>query len=44
MDDIDNDEEEEVEITEEELAIAFKEIVDELREKYGEEWIKHIAL
>ena len=42
MDDIDNDDEEEVEITEEELAAAFKEIVDELREKHGEEWIKHI--
>ena len=38
---LDSDEEE-VEITEEELAAAFKEIVTELREKYGDEWIKHI--
>ena len=42
-DDIDN-EEEEFEITEEELAAAFKEIVDELRDQYGDDWTKHIAL
>jgi hypothetical protein len=35
-------EEEEVEITEEELTSAFMEVVNELREKYGDEWIKHI--
>jgi len=30
------------EIIDEELASAFTEIVTELREKYGDEWIKHI--
>jgi len=34
--------EEEVELTEEELTAALKEVVAELREKYGDEWIKHI--
>jgi hypothetical protein len=33
---------EDEEITEEELTAALKEVITELREKYGDEWIKHI--
>jgi len=37
-----DEEDDDIEVTDEELASAFTEIVTELREKYGDEWIKHI--
>ena len=32
-----------VEVTDEEITNAFLEIIAELKEKYGREWIKHIG-
>ena len=36
-------EEEEEEATDEEMKKALNEIIQELKEKYGEEWFKHIG-
>ena len=38
-----NDNEDDVEVTDEEIGSALNEIISELRAKYGDEWTKHIG-
>ena len=33
----------EVEVTEEEVGLALHDMIKELKEKYGDEWMKHIS-
>ena len=37
------DDDSEVEVTGEDMGIALHEIIKELKEKYGDEWLKHIS-
>ena len=32
-----------IEVTDKEVATAMSEIISELKEKYGDEWFKHIG-
>ena len=38
-----NNNEDDVEVTDEEIGSALNEIISELRAKYGDEWTKHIG-
>jgi hypothetical protein len=38
-----DEEEEEEEVTDEEMKIALNEIIQNLKEKYGKKWFKHIG-
>jgi len=33
----------EVEVTDNEVGLALYDIIKELKEKYGDEWVKHIS-
>lgn len=33
----------EIEVTEGEVGLALYDIIKELKEKYGDEWVKHIS-
>lgn len=38
-----NNDDDDVEVTEEEIGSALTEIISELKAKYGKEWTKHIG-
>ena len=38
-----NNDDEDVEVTEEEIGNALTEIISELKAKYGDDWTKHIG-